>query len=506
MPNNYTNTDIVMQDFRQFNRNFFQRLGIGIWNYIKGVGLMLWGVIKALPFKLWGLIKAFGLGCKNLVMRFIQGNWAVRLSYLIMGMGGFAYGQYATGAMYLVLEALFIVFFILLGLPNLSLLGTLGTQGSGFNEDFEIVPGDNSVTILLFSVMTFIFLLFFIIMYVKNTKTAEANFLAVKNGEKPAGFKLQLKHALNDRFSTTILILPILGVVIINVLPLLTNVLTAFTNYDSNHSPPGALFTWVGFSNFTALFGSTAVSSFGYTFWNVLGWTLIWAFFATFTNYIAGIIVALMINKKTIKLKAFWRTCFVLTIAIPQFISLLIVSKMFGDMGIINQYIIKWGGTAVPFLSQTSGLLPRVMVIIINMWVGIPYTILSSTGVLMNIPADLYESARIDGAGPFTQFFKITMPYMLFVTAPQLITTFTGNINNFNVIFLLTGGGPVASDYAYSAGKTDLLITWLYDMTVTNRNYRVGAVIGIMIFLIMTFFSLIVFNSSKSMKEEDSFK
>ena len=81
-------------------------------------------------------------------------------------------------------------------------------------------------------------------------------------------------------------------------------------------------------------------------------------------------------------------------------------------------------------------------VIVINIWVGIPFTMLQTTGILKNIPAELYESAKVDGANAFVTFFKITLPYMLFVTTPYLITTFTGNINNFNIIYLLSGGGP----------------------------------------------------------------
>ena len=110
-------------------------------------------------------------------------------------------------------------------------------------------------------------------------------------------------------------------------------------------------------------------------------------------------------------------------------------------------------------------------------WIGIPYLMLIATGILMNIPADLYESARIDGANAMQMYGKITLPYMLFVTGPYLLTSFTGNINNFNVIFLLSQGKPMG--LAGNAGYTDLLITWLYRMTVTDTNYKIAAVIGI---------------------------
>ena len=130
---------------------------------------------------------------------------------------------------------------------------------------------------------------------------------------------------------------------------------------------------------------------------------------------------------------------------------------------------------------------------------------LMTTGILMNIPADLYESAAIDGAGPVRQFISITLPYMLFVTAPQMITTFVGNINNFNVIYLLTTGGPLTLEY-YQAGKTDLLVTWLYKLTVNEQNYSLASTIGIFIFLIVSSISLLVYNMTGSVKKEDEFQ
>ena len=102
-------------------------------------------------------------------------------------------------------------------------------------------------------------------------------------------------------------------------------------------------------------------------------------------------------------------------------------------------------------------------------------------------------------------FTRITMPYMIFVTTPYLITQFVGNINNFNVIYLLTGGGPLSLDY-YQAGKTDLLVTWLYKLTVNNQDYNLASAIGIIIFLITASLSLLVYNLSGSSRKEESFQ
>lgn len=351
-------------------------------------------------------------------------------------------------------------------------------------------------------------------MWIKNTKIAYNTQKDVEAGKPLSNPKQQLNYALNDGYHVTVLTLPILGILFISVLPLICNILIAFTNYNYFTAPPAHLFTWTGFSSFGDVFSKT----YGTAIWSVLGWTLIWAVFATFTNFFFGMFLAMMINKKSIKLKAFWRTCFVIVIAVPDFVSLMMMSQFFGwsselsQTGAFNQILRQWfkidinmnwfGDTA------NNGLVPRIMVIIVNLWRGMPFTMLSTYGILMNIPEEMYESSRIDGAGPVRRFISITFPYIMFVMGPQLITTFTGNINNFNVIFFLTGGGPFIRIGGISPGQTDLFVTWLYKMTVNNSQpeYSNGAVIGLFTFVVTAFFALIVFNSSKSVKQEDTFQ
>ena len=193
-----------------------------------------------------------------------------------------------------------------------------------------------------------------------------------------------------------------------------------------------------------------------------------------------------------------------LSIAIPQFVSLLIMRTMLQPNGAVNVLLqnMGWIDSPLPFL--TSANWARVTVIVVNLWVGIPFTMLQVTGILQNIPAELYESAKVDGANAVVTFFKITLPYMLFVTTPYLITTFTGNINNFNVIYLLSGGNP--TPVGSTAGKTDLLVTWLYKLTVDQQYYSIGSVIGIMTFVVLAVFSLIAYRSTGSYKNEEEFQ
>ncbi len=335
-----------------------------------------------------------------------------------------------------------------------------------------------------------------------------------KDAPRSASFKQQVAELLNEKFSITVLLLPTIGVVIFTIVPLIFMILVAFTNFNSDHQPPLNLFTWVGFDNFIELFsgGIAESSKLPNTLISLTTWTIIWAIFATFTNYIFGMVLALIINRKGIRLKKLWRTVFVITIAIPQFITLLVISRLLADTGPLVSALAELVGDPelkLRLLSDTSfnGLLPRIMVIVVNLWVGMPYTMLMTSGILMNIPEDLYESARIDGASSNTQFWKITLPYMLFVTGPYLITSFVGNINNFGVIFFLTGGGP-ADNALYEAGKTDLLITWLYKLTVTapEKQYALASTIGIFVFIVCSFISIIMYSKTGAVTKEEDFQ
>lgn len=466
-----------------------------------------------------------GHGFQNYGQRFAKGDIGTKLSYIIMGAGNMLHGQIVKGLIFLAVEVSYFAYMIFFGIGQLSKFycngvvipdegimqdGVLGsvvtTEIADPNDIFGVkqtVYGDNSMHILLFSVLTILITVAFIAIYVVNTKSAyytqtqkELYAQTHKPTDKPVSFLREMKMFLDERFHVTLLSLPVILLLVFNVLPIIFTIFMAFTNYDQSHQAPAKLFWWVGFDNFADVFYSNPLKS--RTFGNILVWTIIWAIFATFTNYVFGIILALLINKKGIKFKSFWRTMFVITAAVPQFVTLLLMNQLLQNDGSLNLML----GTHYPFLSDP--IWAKVVVIVVNMWVGIPYTMLISSGLLMNIPEDLYESARIDGANAFQQFTKITFPYIFFVTTPYLITTFVGNINNFNVIFLLTGGGPETTEY-YQAGQTDLLVTWLYKLTVNQKDYNLGAVIGIIVFLICAIGSLITFNMSKASKNEEEF-
>ena len=425
-----------------------------------------------------------------------------------------------------------------------------------------------------------------------------AQFESTPLHPSPTTFSKQLKAFGDEKFAVTVMALPTIGCLLVTIIPLIFSILLAFTNWDTMNQGAGN-FGWSN-SGFPALFGfGEGMSTMPRTLVTLFIWTMVWAVFATFLNYIFGIVLALLIQRKTIRGKAFWRTIFIISIAIPQFITLLVIAKFFGDHGVLNSwlgsfthgvevagadgaiittyytgsgtpedpYVIvgeqgflgwisgwkdwngnsivsglksltnyvedadgtiravtleyatkesyigffsnsNWGGWDAGLLSVRA-VLPKINIILINCWVGIPYTMLSTMGILMNIPEDLYESSRIDGANSWTQFWKITMPYVLFVTGPNLLTSFIGNINNFNVIYFLTGGNPNSQMALTSpAGYTDLLITWIYKMTVTatTKQYYLASALGCVIFLICAFFSLLMYGKLGSTKNEEEFQ
>ncbi|MBQ4177770.1 MAG: sugar ABC transporter permease [Lachnospiraceae bacterium] len=435
---------------------------------------------------------------------FAEGDWKTRLSYLIFGFGPLARGQIVKGLAYLAAEAAFILYMISFGAKYLGKITTLGTVETA-KKGRVTVYGDNSFLILLFGLLTIILIGIIILIWRLNIEENRQEQLLLKKGKSLPSNRKVLGSLLDTHFDKTLLALPTLGIFVFTVLPILFMICVAFTNYDKNHQSPSNLFTWVGLQNFSKLF-AFGKSGFGSTFLTVLLWTLVWAFFATFLNYFLGMGVAILINKKGIRFKKLWRTILVLTIAVPQFVSLLYVYKMFANDGLVNGYLLKWGWIMKPIPFWTDPMLARITIIVVNVWIGIPYMMLIATGLLMNIPEELYESARIDGATPFQMFRSITLPYMLFVTGPFLLTQFTGNLNNFNVIYLLTKGQPQSMRLTDHAGQTDLLVTWLYKMTVTDTNYKMAAVIGIMVFLVTAVISLIVYNMLPSVKDEGGFQ
>ena len=434
-----------------------------------------------------------------------NGDLLTRLSMIVMGLGIAVRGQLVKGLLILILEIAFIVYMAGTGIHRLAMLPSLGTveQGEVWNEAkqvYEYTAGDNSQLILLEGVITCFVIAGIVALWVLQLRHAYRLQLKKENGEHIPTLKDDVKSLFNNNLHITLMSLPCLGILIFNIVPLVYMISMAFTTY-SKEDEHLMLFDWDGLHQFSRVLSLNG--NIGKQFWHVLGWTIVWAIFATFLNYILGMVLAMIINRKDTKWKGFWRFCFVLSIAVPQFVTLMIMNIMLQPSGAVNVLLTNLGLITSPLPFWTNATWAKITIIVINLWIGIPYTMLQVTGILQNIPAELYEAARMDGAGPVKIFFSITLPYMLFVTTPYLITSFVGNINNFNVIYLLSGGGPTF--VGDTAGQTDLLVTWLYKLTVDQQYYNLGAVIGIMTFVILTIVTLITYRNSGSYKNEEAF-
>ena len=453
-----------------------------------------------------------------------KGDVFVKLSLLWWGAGYFRRKQYAKALLMTLLEIAVIAFTLNFAMAYVPKFGTLGTIQAEqvFNMQTmqtEWNDYDNSFMILLFSLFSFVIWFAAAVVCMRNVVNVYELQKQAQRGKHINSFVEDLREYLDKKFHITLLSLPVLGIVVFTLIPMLLLILVAFTNYDQQHMPPTNLFTWVGFANFATLFGGGITTTFGYAFIRILGWTIIWSFFATLTTYLGGILMSLLLNSKLTRGTKIWRTMLVVTIAVPQFVSLLLMRNFFANSGIVNTICANIGLTGflrdiglistsyIPFMTAPGWV--HVMIILINIWIGIPYQMLIATGVLMNLPTDQIESARIDGASPFQVFKSITMPYMLQVTGPALITDFVKNFNNFNVIYLLTQNVFVTTNQFMAnsqAKETDLLVTWLFTLTQDYYNYKMASVIGIMVFIVCAVFTLVGFNFMISGDKEGTYQ
>ena len=500
------------------SQRFVTNVGSFFKNFFKGIGRFF----KGIPHRFYMLGRKIAHPFEVLADAWKKGSWQVRLNFLVFGFYQLLHKEVARGILYLLFEIVFIWFMIVAGGFYLGKLGSLGTFSGKSTALYDVgnvssssIGGDESFFVLLYSLVTILFIVIFIVLWYFSIRDARSlqNSYAVGKHSKNSQF---FKDLLDSKYHTLLLAIPMVGLVAFTVIPIIFMIIIGFTNYSTNHL---FLFDWVGAANYQNFFAGSGASSGNNLisiFLRVLAWTLIWALIATFTNYFLGMAVALLINKKGIKLKKLWRTVLILTIAVPQFVSLLLIQQMVNVGGFLNDLFVSAGWIAqndTPFSNNV--LLSRIIIIVVNMWVGVPYTMLISSGLLMNIPEDLYESARIDGATPFKMFSAITLPYMLFITGPYLLSQFIGNINNFNIIYLLSQGYPqmASLDSATIAtygrvGETDLLITWIYKMSMegSTKNYATACVLGVLVFVVIAFFSLIFYGRSNSVKNEGDFQ
>lgn len=448
------------------------------------------------------LVLSIGRWFKDLHIQFQAGDRKVKtlipLSFFSFGIPLMVFGEWIKGLALFLVQSLGILYLIARGLHDLQEFILLGQR---IKYNAVIVYGVIALVVIA------LFIFFYIISLRATLKAAR------EYNEKRLGsnFKKQLHDLADKNFYVTALVVPVLGAILFTIIPLLFMIILAFTN-RSNITAPGYdttasthILSWVGMDSFKRMFADGANLQ---DLLSVFAWTMIWALLATFTCFFGGLFLAMLVNKKSIKCKPLFRSLFVLSMAMPQFVSLLVMRTFFDNFGPLQTLLGQLGlvDPNVPMDLWKQEFSARALIIFINMWVGIPYYMLLMSGLLINIPKGYYEAARISGASKWKQFTRITFPNIMFMTAPMLITSFVSNITNFNVIWFLTQGNPANDTVSGTAGKTDILITWLYKLTMQRGDYNFGAAIGIIMFIVMATLSLVVFHRTSSYKNEEEYR
>ena len=414
-------------------------------------------------------------------------------SALFPGLGQLLSKHYIKGITFMLIHILFVVI-LLSGLTSgvMYKFITLGDKPE-VRTLFKTTPGDNSLDYIVNGSLFLIILSMFIVFYIFNMKDSIRLGKFLDDGNSLPSGKEYYEFAADEAFVPVFLTPGALGIVFIVFFPMLLTILIAFTNYSGpDHLPPKNLFDWVGFRNFENILKQKELR---YTFFHVAGWTLVWAILTTVFNFAAGLLLALLTNSKRIKFKGLWRGIFILPYAIPSFVSLLVFRLIFNGMGPINVFL----HSNIPFL--TDATYARTVAILVNTWVGAPYFMVLIAGALTNISSSLYEASDIDGANKWQQFKNITFPMLWLQLGSTMILTFAFNFNNFGAIYLLTNSNPADGKLRY-AGQTDILVSWIYKLTIDNSLYSLAATITIFIFLFVATISLLTFARSKTFNQE----
>ncbi|MEF2290563.1 MULTISPECIES: sugar ABC transporter permease [Virgibacillus] len=411
---------------------------------------------------------------------------AMILSIIIPGLGQMYNRRFLKGCIFLIVTISFLVTtwnFIDIGIWGLFTLGTIPRE-------------HHSIQLLIQGLISLIILSFGIAIYVYNIKDARADAIAREHNRPNPTLLQGVKNFYNNGFPYFMILPGLLMLLFIVVVPLLFMLALAFTDYNQYNAPPRNLLSWVGFENFVNL---TKIDIWKDTFLSVFTWTVVWTVVATTFQIVLGLFLALLVNDPRIKFKRTIRTFLILPWAVPAFVSILIFSALFNPtFGAINRDILSQFNVIIPWLSDPFWA--KIALIMIQTWLGFPFVFALFTGVLQSVPRDMYEAADVDGGTRWQKLRHITLPHILFATAPLLIMQYAGNFNNFNIIYLFNEGNPAVR--GQNAGGTDILISWVYKLTFESNNYNMAAAITIIMGLIISVFAFFQFRKTASFKEE----
>ena len=317
-------------------------------------------------------------------------------------------------------------------------------------------------------------------------------------GKQLYSVRRQYKNLLDNGFPYLMIAPGFIILVFVVIFPIIFGFAIAFTNYNLYNAPPAKLVHWVGFKIFENIF---SLKLWRNTFFDVLQWTVVWTVLATTLQCSVGVLLAILVNQKDLRFRGIVRTIFILPWAVPGFVTILVFAGMFNDsFGVINNSILPMFGIE-PKAWMTDPFWTKTALIMMQTWLGFPFVFAMTTGVLQAIPEDLYEAATMDGASSFTKLRTITLPLVLYSIAPIIITQYTFNFNNFNIIYLFNNGGPAVP--GSNAGGTDILVSWIYKLTMSSSQYSVAAAITILLSIFVVGIALWQFRRSSAFKNDE---
>lgn len=277
-----------------------------------------------------------------------------------------------------------------------------------------------------------------------------------------------------------------------------TPVKGTFTAPDGKTLSPG--FTdLIGFENYSKVFSDNNITG---PFIGVFIWTFIFAGLSVLLTFAVGIGMALVLNDDQLPLRTLFRVLLFIPYTIPAFISALIWGGLFSIIGPVGEISKTVLGQGFSWFSDPNAA--KVMLLFVNTWLGYPYMMLICLGALQSIPQDIYEAATIDGANRAQKFWGLTLPLLLVSVAPLLIGSFAFNFNNFGIIQLITQGGPADPTTTTPAGKTDILISYTYQLAFASgkgSDLGLAATISLFIFIIIAAITTFSFRYTKQLEE-----
>ena len=371
------------------------------------------------------------------------------------------------------------------------------TLGDTPRESSATLVYDHSIMLMIGGIISTVILLLFGLIWLWNIRDAYKARLQIEQGEVISSVAY-VKHLWKNSFEYIMITPGAILVFFISIIPVLFSMLVAFTNYNVNTIPPLKLVDWTGFKTFADIILLPAWNN---TFVRVLTWNVFWAFTATFMAFGLGLLMAVLINTKGIRFKPMWRGIFILPWAMPALVSLLLFKTMFSTRGVFNQLLLDAGiiTQAIPFLSEATWA--RITLILVNTWLAFPYFMALISAAMTQVSPELNEAVAIDGGNSWQKFRYVSLPVILTSTTPMIIMSITNNFNNFGAVYFLTGGGP-RDPALQMAGSTDLLITWIFKLTLDYRMYNIASAISILVFLVVATVSSINLIRTKSFKEE----